>query len=114
RCREQDLLSQGELPRAEPDGPRRLPRMLDRLSTLCIQAHKEEPFRASVQELFAAYRDPCVAVSETLYSAYPPRIAVFARPLPAGSDHRYPCTVEDIRAQLPQLPDYALDRLCPI
>jgi hypothetical protein len=114
RCLEQDQLIQGERPRAEPDDPRRFPRMLDRLSTLCIQAHKEEPFRASVQELFAAYRDPNVTVSEAQHIAYPPHIAVFARPLPAGSDHRYPCTVEDIRAQLAQVPEYDLEGLWAI
>jgi hypothetical protein len=111
RCAEREQHAIGESLRAEPADVRRFPRLLDRLCTLCLQARQEDPFRASVAELLAAYRDPEAASPEARFIAYPPQIAVFERPLPSGSKHHYPCTVEDIRRQLALVPEYDLEGL---
>ncbi len=113
-CLEQAQLAKGEVSLAPPSDPRRFPRMLDRLCNLCIRAHSEEAFRASVQDLLAAYRNPDAASPEARYIQYPPRVAVFERPLPPNSSHRYPCTVEDICAQLARVPEYDLEGLWTI
>jgi hypothetical protein len=53
RCLERQSIAQGESPRAQPDDPRRFPRMLDRLYTLCREGREEVAFRTSVQKLLA-------------------------------------------------------------
>jgi hypothetical protein len=114
RFLERDQLINGEAPLAPPSDLRRMPRMLDRLCRLCIEAHQEASFRASVQVLLTAYRDPEATSDEARYIYYAPRIPVFERPLPSGSNHRYLCTVEDIRAQLALVPEYDLEGLWAI
>ncbi len=119
RCLEREALEAGELPRAAPADPRRFCRMADRLARLCGQHWKEEPFRASVEQLFAAYRDPDAEEGEAQYVANPPRVYVFERPLPASLRHRYPFSAADIRKQMALVPEYDLEGLwsiglCPL
>lgn len=114
RCLERPQLEKGTRPLAEPSDPRRSPRMVDRLCNLCIEARKEEPFRASVAELLYAYHCPGSASPEARFVDYPPCIPVFERPLIPGSDHWYPCTVADIRKQLALVPEYDLEGLWAI
>lgn len=114
RCMEREQLVAGEQSLAPPSDPRRFPRMLDRLCTLCIEGGEVEPFRASAAQLFAAYRNPGSETPEAAYVEYPPRVRLYERPLPPNSRHRYPCSLDDLRAQLARVPEYDLEGLCSV
>ena len=114
RCMEHELQVNGKALPSLPADPRRYCRMLDRLSVHCLQAGKEAPLRAKVEELLAAYRQPEHTGGEARYVAYPPNIPIFERPLPGGKKHRYPCTVNEIRRQLALVPEYDLEGLWAI
>ncbi len=128
RCREREAVAEDKLPPLEPADPRRLPRLIDRLSSLRAELGKvkgkekdkdnekdaEEAFRASVARLLAAYYCPGSDSSEGRSIDHRRRIAVFERPLPEGSGHRYPCTVRDIRARLAAVPEYDLEGIWAI
>lgn len=114
RCEEREQVAGGNAPRAKPTDPRRLPRMLDRISALKFKAKEEEKFREAVKQLLDAYRNPGATTAEVRFIDYPQRVHVFERPLPPGGSHRYPCTVPDIRRQLALVPEYDLEGLWAI
>lgn len=114
RCLEREHLTKGESPLALPDDPRRFPRMLDRIGNLCLGWEEEDLFRARTEELLIAYQSPGSGASEARYVDCPPYIRVFERPLPPGSDHHYPCAIEDLRRQLARVPEYDLEGLWAI
>jgi hypothetical protein len=108
RCTERTAGKEGRVLPTHPSDLRRLPRMLDRLSALCIEAGDEEPFRSSVDALLTAYRRAGSASPEAQFVDKPPRINLFERPLPTDRAHHYPCTLDDIRAHLAEVPEYDL------
>ena len=111
RRAEQEQSGSDEPTPARPCDPRRLPRLLDRLCKLCSEGKGEEPFRDSIKEALQAYRDFCIMTGEARHINCVPSVPVFERPLPAGGNYRYPCTVDDIRRQLARVPEYDLEGL---
>jgi len=107
-------MAAGPALRADVSDPRRFPRMLDRLHSLCTGRRCARPFRARVLELLQAYCDITANSGEARRINDPPRVALFERPLPPGGADRYPCTVEDIRGQLARVPEYEIEGLWAI